>query len=82
MKIAAIQLNNYIGEMVQSFIGAETLIQEAVHQGAKFVALPELSTCGYIPNTDIWSFGEPREGITSGQKKSRKNIKFMLVLVF
>jgi len=65
MKIAAIQLNNYIGEMVQSFIGAETLIKEAVHQGAKFVALPELSTCGYIPNTDIWSFGEPREGITS-----------------
>ncbi len=65
MKIAAIQLNNYIGEMVQSFIGAETLIKEAVDEGAKLVALPELSTCGYIPNTDIWSFGEPREGITS-----------------
>lgn len=65
MKVTTIQLNNYTGEMVQSFIAAETLIEKAVAEGAKLVALPELSTCGYIPNTDIWSFGEPREGITS-----------------
>lgn len=65
MKITAIQLNNYIGEMVQSFIAAEKLIEQAANEGARFVALPELSTCGYIPNPDIWNYGEPREGITS-----------------
>ncbi|MDD3170916.1 MAG: carbon-nitrogen hydrolase family protein [Bacilli bacterium] len=65
MKVAAIQLNNYLGEMVQSFIAAENLIIKAVEEKAEMVFLPELSTCGYIPNDDIWSFGEKSNGITN-----------------
>lgn len=50
MKVSALQLHNYIGNKESSFSVSETLIQKAASEGSKLVALPELSTCGYIPN--------------------------------
>lgn len=65
IKIAVIQIKNYIGERSKSFAASEQLIRQAVAEGAKLVALPELSTCGYIPNETIWEYGEPKNGVTA-----------------
>lgn len=65
IKIAAIQLKNYIGERSKSFAASQQLIRQAAIEGANLVALPELSTCGYIPNETIWEYGEPANGATA-----------------
>lgn len=65
MKVSALQLKNYIGDTESSFAAAEKLIGEATAQGSEFVALPELSSCGYIPNDDVWRYGEKAAGATA-----------------
>lgn len=65
MKVSALQLHNYIGNKESSFSASETLIQKAASEGSKLVALPELSTCGYIPNEGIWKYGEKSDGVTA-----------------
>lgn len=65
MKISALQLKNYIGEKEASFATAEKLIGTAAAQGSELVALPELSTCGYIPNDAIWQHAEKVNGVTA-----------------
>jgi N-carbamoylputrescine amidase len=65
MKVSALQLKNYIEEKETSYAAAENLIYEAVTQGSELVALPELSACGYIPNDDVWQYGEKENSITA-----------------
>lgn len=65
MKVSALQLNNYIGDKKASFTAAEKLISEAAAQNNELVALPELSSCGYIPNNDVWQYGEESHGDTA-----------------
>ncbi len=65
MKIATIQLNNYMGDKQASFSRAESLILNAAQNGAKLAVLPELSTCGYIPNSTIWQYAEYTNGETA-----------------
>lgn len=65
IKVAAIQLSNYIGNFEKSFLSSERLIKKAVDAGATFVCLPELSSCGYIPNETVWDYGEKADGKTS-----------------
>lgn len=62
--LATIQLENPLGNTVRSFYEAELLIRQAHKKGAKFVFLPELSSCGYIPNQNIWQYAEPLYGPT------------------
>ncbi|MDD4212738.1 MAG: carbon-nitrogen hydrolase family protein [Bacilli bacterium] len=64
MKIAAIQLENCLGDVVRGFYEAEALIRKAHKEGCVMAFLPELSSCGYIPNENIWEHGEPLYGPT------------------
>ncbi|WP_204404574.1 carbon-nitrogen hydrolase family protein [Alkaliphilus hydrothermalis] len=41
------------------------MIRQVANEGAKPVALPELSSCGYIPNQTIWEDGELKNGDTA-----------------
>ncbi len=65
LKVAAIQLKNYIGEPNNSRNESEKLIKQAAKEGAKLITLPELSACGYIPNDEIWNYGETINGPTA-----------------
>jgi len=65
LKIASIQLNNYMGDKQASFASAEKLILKAAQNGAKLAVLPELSSCGYIPNSAIWQYAEYANGETA-----------------
>lgn len=65
MRVCAIQTTNRCGDRKASFAAAERLITQAAQEGAKLAVLPELSTCGYIPNDHIWRFAEPFDGPTA-----------------
>lgn len=65
IRIAAIQLRNYMGERDKSFAASEKLIRQAKMEGAHLAALHELSSCGYIPSESIWEYGEPANGDTA-----------------
>lgn len=65
MRVATIQLNNYMGDKQASFSSAENLILKAAQNDAKLAVLPELSACGYIPNNTIWQYAEYANGETA-----------------
>lgn len=65
MKVAAVQLANRCGDPQASFAAAEWLLERASREGAVIAALPELSTCGYIPNDEVWRCAEPLDGPTA-----------------
>lgn len=65
MKVAAIQLANRCGDPQASFAAAERLLERASRDGAAIAVLPELSTCGYIPNDEVWRYAEPLDGPTA-----------------
>jgi Carbon-nitrogen hydrolase len=39
-------------------------IEQAAAQGAGLVVLPELFSCGYVPNRAVWDAAEPPQGRT------------------
>lgn len=65
MRVCAIQTTNRCGDSEASFAAAERLIAQAAQDGAQLAVLPELSTCGYIPNDRLWRFAEPLDGPTA-----------------
>jgi len=64
LRIAAIQVESQHGQIETNHAHATPLIEEAVHNGAEMVVLPELFACGYVPNKTIWDYAEPKEGRT------------------
>jgi len=56
--IAAIQVESIYGAIKDNHIRATRLIEQAAKDGANLIVLPELFSCGYIPNSDIWKYGE------------------------
>lgn len=65
MRVTALQLKNYIGNKDKSFKVAEKYIFEAAKLKSQLVALPELSSCGYIPNENVWNYAEEPNGDTA-----------------
>ena len=65
IRISAIQQRNTIGNKTLSYAAAERLIAQTASDGAALAALPELSSCGYIPNDTIWDHGEAVDGETA-----------------
>ena len=65
VRVAAIQTGNHFQDQAAGRTEAEGLIRAAVAEGAELVVLPELSSCGYIPNQSIWQYAEPRDGPTA-----------------
>lgn len=64
VKVAAIQLENCLGDRLRSFYEAEVFFKQAQSLGVQMIFLPELSSCGYIPNQNIWAYAEPLYGPT------------------
>jgi N-carbamoylputrescine amidase len=44
---------------------AGALVEQAAARGARLVALPELFSCGYVPNPALWDLAEPANGRTA-----------------
>ena len=60
--VAAVQLRNRPDEPEDRRDAIETLVARAADAGAEFVALPELSHSGYVPNGTVWDLAEPMDG--------------------
>ena len=65
LRVAAIQTPSTPGDVEANFTHGTTLVEKAAGQGAQLVVLPELFSCGYEPNKNIWRSAEPREGPTA-----------------
>ena len=61
MKITVIEVNNNIIGIKERLNDIEEQIKRL---NTDFVILPELSTCGYIPNKDVWKYAEDNGNIT------------------
>src|SRR6516225_203976 len=64
IRLAAVQARALPGQIEANLEHAARLIEQAAGQGAAMVVLPELSTCGYVPNRAIWAVAEARGGRT------------------
>jgi N-carbamoylputrescine amidase len=62
VKIAAVQVQSQPGEVEANLQHANPFVEEAAAQGATFVVLPELFSCGYVPNRSVWDAAEPANG--------------------
>jgi N-carbamoylputrescine amidase len=63
--LAAVQARSRPGEVEANLEHAGALVEQAAAQGARLVALPELFSCGYVPNRAIWDLAEPANGRTA-----------------
>ena len=72
--VAAVQVESQPGQIAANHAHALPFIETAVAQGAQLVVLPELFSCGYIPNPSIWQHGETLNGPTVAwlQETSRR----------
>ena len=64
VRVAAIQARSLPGQTEANLKHAGQLTEQAVAKGARLVVLPELFSCGYIPNRGVWDVAEPRGGPT------------------
>jgi len=64
IKIAAIQMHSKKGEFELNRRKAEKYIIQSAERGADLVLLPELFSCGYVPNKETWNFSECSGGST------------------
>ncbi|MES9944573.1 MAG: carbon-nitrogen hydrolase family protein [Candidatus Thiodiazotropha sp.] len=66
LKVCAVQMNCYLGEIDKNLSHAEIMIANAVGKGSQVVLLPELLPCGYTLSEDIWNFAETIKGKSVG----------------
>jgi N-carbamoylputrescine amidase len=64
IRLAAIQASALSGQIAANLKHAEGLMEQVAGQGATVVVLPELFSCGYVPNRDVWDLAEARGGRT------------------
>jgi N-carbamoylputrescine amidase len=64
IRLAAIQASALPGQIAANLTHAEGLIEQAAGQGATVVVLPELFSCGYVPNRGVWDAAEARGTVT------------------
>jgi N-carbamoylputrescine amidase len=62
--LGAVQVQSKPGAVEANRVHATPLIEKAADQGAELVVLPELFTCGYVPNRAIWDVAEEADGPT------------------
>ncbi len=63
--VAAVQARSLPGQVAANLEHARPLVERAAGRGARLVVLPELFSCGYVPNRAVWDAAEPRDGRTS-----------------
>jgi len=66
IRLAAVQVLSRPGAVEENLARAVPLVEQAAQQGATLVVLPELFSCGYLPNRAVWQAAEPRDGRTAG----------------
>ena len=64
LRVAAVQVASQPGQIASNHAHAMPFIETAEAQGAQLIVLPELFSCGYIPNPNIWQYGETLTGPT------------------
>ncbi len=62
--LAAVQMHSKKGENTANYKKAEGFVKLAAEKGAEMVLFPELFSCGYVPNIEIWKYAEKRGGDT------------------
>jgi N-carbamoylputrescine amidase len=63
--LAAVQVQSQPGQTEANLEHATPYIEQAAGQGAGLVVLPELFSCGYVPNRAVWDAAEPPQGRTA-----------------
>jgi N-carbamoylputrescine amidase len=64
LRVAAVQVESRNGEVDANLARAEPLVARAATEGARLVVCPEFLAAGYVYDTSIWRWGEPRSGPT------------------
>ena len=62
IRLAAVQARSAAGQIEANLNHTEGLIEQAAGEGATVVVLPELFSCGYVPNRGVWAAAEARGG--------------------
>ena len=62
IRLAAVQAQSLPGQIEANLDLAAGLVEQAAAQGASIVVLPELFSCGYVPNRAVWEAAEARGG--------------------
>jgi len=62
IRLAAVQARSAAGQIEANLKHAERLVEQAAGQGATMVVLPELLSCGYVPNRGVWDAAEAQDG--------------------
>jgi N-carbamoylputrescine amidase len=65
IKLAAVQVQSQPGQNEANRRRATSYIERAAAWGGWLVVLPELFSCGYLPNRTIWDVAEPPHGSTA-----------------
>jgi len=66
IRLAAVQARSAADQIEASLKHAEGLVEQAAGQGALMVVLPELSSCGYVPNRGTWDAAEAGAALPRG----------------
>jgi N-carbamoylputrescine amidase len=64
IEVAAVQVQSLPGRIEINHDQAIGFVEQAAARGAQLVALPELFSCGYLPNRSVWAAAEPSNGAT------------------
>lgn len=64
IRLAAIQASALSGQIAANLKHAEGLMEQVAGQGATVVVLPELFSCGYVPNREVWDLADAWGGRT------------------
>lgn len=65
IRLAAVQVQSRPGQNEANRRHATQYVEQAAAHGAELVVLPELFSCGYLPNRTVWDAAEPPHGSTA-----------------
>jgi N-carbamoylputrescine amidase len=64
LRVAAVQMHTVLGQTTANLAHATPLVEQAAHEGAEAIVLPELAASGYALSLVLWGAAERRDGTT------------------